>query len=435
VGLLNSYSRVYRGLSPEGRRFLWLAATVEYTYLGVYLIAFNLYLLRLDFGPEFIGVATGAGIAAYSVTAFVCGYLFRRRSLYGLVLGGSLIIVVGLTGVAYTDLVPPGGQATWLLVLNVLAWTGGALFDVGRLPYMVSVVPPELRVLAFSLERLMGIGLSFLGGLAVTVVPGLAARLLDTDLDDPAPYRLAILLGPLGLILPFALFVHASRRAPPPGEAPDEQPVVHRDSSRFSPRAMILLLSAFTVLFNFASTPPLYFFNVYLDEGLNVSPALIAFVMGLARLGSLPATFLLPVLTRRWSLGALLVAIAVALAVALVPMALVGHALVASLCFLTCSLLLAVFEPVFDLYRMDVVPRSLRTHMSGTTQTATYGAQSAAGFVGGYAVVSMGYPSLFLGATALALAAATLLLPLRRKRQLAPPQQGSLRTLPVRDAT
>jgi hypothetical protein len=39
---------------------------------------------------------------------------------------------------------------------------------------------------------------------------------------------------------------------------------------------------------------------------------------------------------------------------------------------------------------MEVVPRSMRTHMSGTTQTATYGAQSAAGFAGGYAVVSMG---------------------------------------------
>jgi len=113
-----------------------------------------------------------------------------------------------------------------------------------------------------------------------------------------------------------------------------------------------------------------------------------------------------------------LVVIALALAAALVPMALVPNALVAALSFMTCSLLLAVFEPVFDLYRMEVVPASMQTRMAGTTQTATYGAQSAAGFAGGYIAVALGYPALFLGATILAFAAAMVLAPaLRRDRR------------------
>ncbi len=420
MGLLGAYWRRYRSLGPEGRRFLWVSAGVEYQYLGIYLIAVNLYLLRLGFGPEFIGVVTGSGIATYSLTAFLSGYLFRRGSVCGLIVNGVLLIILGLTGIAYTDLLPVGARIPWVLTANAVAWMGGGFFGVGRLPYLAALAPREGRVVIFTIERLMGIGLAFAGGLAVTVVPGLTAGLLGATLQDPAPYRVAILLAPVGLIPPLIMFARAARRAPRGGE-PVAIPAGVAPRRRFvpaSPAVMILLLSVYTVLFNFAGTPPLYFFNVYLDEGLAVSPALIAFVMGVARLGSLPATFLLPVLTRVISLGSLLVVIALALAAALIPMALVPSALVAALSFLTCSLLLAVFEPVFDLYRMEVVPASMQTRMAGTTQTATYGAQSAAGFAGGYIVVALGYPVLFLGATLLAFAAAMVLAPaLRRDRR------------------
>lgn len=419
VGLVGAYWRHYRNLTPEARRFLWVSAGVEYQYLGIYLIAVNLYLLRMGYGPEFIGVVTGSGIASYSFTAFISGYLFRRSSVAGLIVNGVFLIIVGLIGIAYTDLMPAGARIPWVLAANAVAWMGGGFFGVGRLPYLAALAPRQTRVVLFSIERLMGIGLAFAGGLAVTVVPGLTAGLLGTTLDDPAPYRVAILLAPAGLIPALVLFARAARKAPPVGEPIRDPRVAPR--RRFvpaSPRTMILILSVYTVLFNFAGTPPLYFFNVYLDEGLAVSPALIAFVMGVARLGSLPATFLLPVLTRVMSLGVLLVVIALGLAVALVPLALVPNPLVAALSFLTCSLLLAVFEPVFDLYRMEVVPTSMQTRMAGTTQTATYGAQSAAGFAGGYIAVAMGYPVLFFGGTLLAFAAAMILGPaLRRDRR------------------
>jgi len=409
VSLFKAYWRLYGGLAPEVRRFLWLSAAVEYQYLGIYLFAFNLYLLRLDFGPGFIGVATGSGIAVYSLTALLSGYVFRRRSVCGLVINGALLIIVGLIGVACTDILPGAPRGPWVLVMNALAWMGGGFYGVGRLPYLVAVTPRVHRVLTFALERMLGIALAFLGGLAVMIVPPLTARLLGTTLDDPAPYRMALLLAPAGMIPPLLLFISASRRAPAIGETRDEEHGDRPASVGLSPKAMILLLAAYAVLFNFAGTPPLYFFNVYLDEGLAVSPALIAFVMGLARLGSLPITFLLPVLTRRLPRGSLLVVIALVLAVALVPMALVPNALVASCCYLACALLLAIYEPVFDLFRMEAVPSSLQTRMAGATQMATYGAQSAAGFAGGYAVITLGYGPLFLGAAGLAFAAVLLL--------------------------
>ena len=418
--LLNAYRQLYRSSAPEVRRFLWLSAVVEYQYLGIYLIALNLYLLRIGFGPPFIGVVTGSGIAAYSVMALLAGYVGRRRSAARQVVCGVLIIVFGLVGIAYTDLVPGSARAGWVLAANALAWMGGGLFGVGRIPYLAAVAASDQRVLTLSLERLMGIGLAFLGGLAVTFVPGLAAHLLGTNLDDPVPYRIAILLAPAALVPALAAFARATRHAPPLVEHHDEH---HGSGARalpVSPRMMILMLSAFAALFNLAGTPPLYFFNVYLDEGLAVSPALIAFVMGIARLCSLPVTFFLPSLTGRWSLVGLLVAIAVSLAIALIPMAAIPHPLVASGAFLTCALLFAVYEPVFDLYRMEAVPAAMQTRMAGATLTATYGAQSAAGFVGGYAVVALGYPMLFLSAAALACAAALLLRPARRTRHPTP---------------
>lgn len=418
MSLLSPYWRLYRSLLPEGRRFLWVSATIEYQYLGIYLIAVNLYLLRLGFGPELIGDVTGSGIAAYSATAFLSGYLFHRRSAGRLVTLGVSFVILGLVGIALTDLVPPRVQPPWILSANAVAWMGGGLFGVGRLPYLVAVAPrgQHERVLTFTLERLMGIGLAALGGLAVTFVPGVAAGLLGCTLDDPAPYAFAILLAPAGLVPALVVFVRAARRAPQVGGHEEETASgpADMDRRRASPGAMIVGLSLFAILFNLAGTPPLYFFNLYLDDGLAVSPAIIAFIMGAARLGSMPAMLLLPALARRLSLRGILVCLSAAMAVVLVPMALWPDPLVASASFVTCSLVLVLFEPVFDLYRMDVVPSSAQTRMAGATQTATYAAQSAAGFAGGHVVVSMGYGSLFFGSSALALAAAALLAAARR---------------------
>src|SRR5690349_3196639 len=81
---------------------LYLAATCLIGFAldgGVFAVLFNLYLLRLDFGPEFIGQVAAAGLLAYSIAALLAGSLgerfgYRAMMMLGLVMmsGGGFFL-------------------------------------------------------------------------------------------------------------------------------------------------------------------------------------------------------------------------------------------------------------------------------------------------------------------------------------------------------
>jgi predicted MFS family arabinose efflux permease len=319
-----------------------------------------------------------------------------------------VLFVAGLVGVGITDLVPQAMQTPWVLVSNAVAWMGGALYSVGRPPYLVSALPAERRVELFALERVLGIGLGAVGCLAVGVVPEIVAAVLGTSLDDPAPYRLTLLLAPIVLGAALVWFAAAPRSAPAGDEVEDEAVGRGRPPGAASPMRVIVLASLCALLLNMAFAPPQYLFNVYLEHGLAAPAPLIALVMSAARLASAPATVFLPAAGARWSIGGLLVAIAVATGLALVPMGLFPDVVVASLGFLVIALLLGLFEPAFDVFRMEAVPNDWRTRMAGISLAAMYGGQSAGGFAGGLIADRFGYRAMFIAASVLAAVAACL---------------------------
>ena len=60
------------------RLYLVTAGLVGFCWIGIYLVLFNLYLLRLGYGPEFIGTVNAAGSLAYAVFSLPAGALGGR---------------------------------------------------------------------------------------------------------------------------------------------------------------------------------------------------------------------------------------------------------------------------------------------------------------------------------------------------------------------
>jgi MFS family permease len=89
-------------------------------------------------------------------------------------------------------------------------------------------------------------------------------------------------------------------------------------------------------------------------------------------------------------------------------MGLFPDVVVASIGFLVIALLLGLFEPAFDVFRMEAVPDDWRTRMAGISLAAMYGGQSAGGFAGGMLADTLGYRAMFIVAAALAAIAACL---------------------------
>jgi len=73
-----NYLKALRLFSRNVRLYLITTVLVGFCYYGIYAVLFNLYLLRLGYGPGFIGLVNAAGWSPVVVFALPAGALGSR---------------------------------------------------------------------------------------------------------------------------------------------------------------------------------------------------------------------------------------------------------------------------------------------------------------------------------------------------------------------
>jgi MFS family permease len=160
---------------------------VGFSYLGVYVTLFNLYLLRLGYGPVFIGQINAAaqlGFALFSLPAGVLGSRWGSRNVAAAGLGVTALSL-GLLPLA--EFLPTTWQARWLMTTFITTWLGGALYLVNNYPLLMSITNPAERQHAFSIRQALTPLGSFAGSLASGFLPGLLATAMGFSLTSPRP--------------------------------------------------------------------------------------------------------------------------------------------------------------------------------------------------------------------------------------------------------
>jgi MFS family permease len=140
------------------------------------------------------------------------------------------------------------------------------------------------------------------------------------------------------------------------------------------------------------------FFNVYLDEGLAVSTALIGAMSAIGQLLSAPAALVAPLLAARWGNPRTIFWGTMGMALCTLPLALVPHWTAAGLGFVgsTASFLTTV-GPI-RVFSQELVAPRWRATMASAFMMGAGLAFSGMSLVGGYVIVDLGYHTLFLAA-------------------------------------
>jgi predicted MFS family arabinose efflux permease len=166
------------------------------------------------------------------------------------------------------------------------------------------------------------------------------------------------------------------------------------------------------------------FFNVYLDQGLGVSTALIGAIAAAGQLLSVPLALAAPPLLARWGTGGYLVRGIWAMAVTMLPVALVPHWLAAGVGFAGLTALFSATIGSVRLFSQEVVAPRWRTASAAAFMTGGGVGQAAVSVAGGYTIATLGYQPLFLAATGL-IAASGLLFEGYFRRWRRPVQPGT----------
>jgi MFS family permease len=388
-------------LTPALARYFVAVVLVGFAFDGgIYSVLLNLFLVRLGYGPESIGLVNAAGTLAFAVASLPAGVIGARWGSRPIMLLGLAFLTVGSLLLPLADILAPEWRLAWLLLNMSLLYLGLALYFVNTAPFVMEAARPEQRTYIFSLQTALLALAAFLGSLIGGFLPPAFAALLGTSTMQPAPYRYGLLIAGLAIV-PAMLALHAARA--PAARRPAEPAVVAAApaplaASLIGLLAMILIVRVLQVSGLAVTTT---FFNVYLDSALFVPTAQIGLLLSVGRLLGIPAALATGALTSRYGSRAVVIGASAGTALSMLPIALIPHWGAAGLSLIGVVGLSGIRYPASMVYFMELVPPAKRATVAGLTEMAAGICFTAMTFGGGYLIAAFGYQSLFLLGAAL----------------------------------
>jgi len=387
--MATTYLQKLRLFGRDLRLYLISAALMGFCYFGIYVVLFNLYLLRLGYGPEFIGLVNGISWLPVIAVSLPASALGGRWGVRRVMIAGMMLMAAGLGLPPLAEFLSASLRTGWLLATYSLSGIGFPLWSVNAYPFLMGATRPEERSHAFSMQSALFPLAGFAGSLMAGLLPGVFATVLSVCPESAASYRIPLLMAAV-LFIPAVLALLGTREV---GRAEAQERVTEADPA---PWGLIALLALFGLLRMGGEGATYTFFNVYLDDGLHAPTSLIGALGAVSRLLAASAALATPLLISRWGRFRIVVLGAVGIGLAMLPLALIPHWTAAGLGLMGVTAMASMGYPAFDVYHQEIVSPGQRAAMSGAITMGLGLGGSAVALGGGYLIAALGYPAFFL---------------------------------------
>ncbi len=376
---------------------LYLTANALFGFVlfgGIYPLLYNLYLLRLGYNTEFVGLANATGALCFALSSLPSGMLGGRWGSRFTMVVGICVSVAGFGLLSQAELISSGTRDYFILISYSLGVMGIALFIVNGTPYLMGITSPVERDPVFAMQAALMPFSGFVGSMLGGVVPDYLAGVLDVSLAQPVVYRYTLSAGVLCLIpAVFALLATQDVQVERKREEGGNGDVSNAPAL---PLGAIVITSLISVLHVAGEAAARTFFNVYMDKGLNISLSLISVQLAAGQLLAVPAALSLPFFSARLGIRRMVFLVTVFTALFLFFMALVSNWIVAGVCLVGIMAMASLRRSAFAIFHQELVPVRWRTAMSGAIAMMSGVGYSAMALGGGYMIPVAGYSSLFL---------------------------------------
>jgi len=398
---VSDYLNTLRRFSRDVRLMLVTSALLGFTVFGgIYSVLLNLYLLRLGYGPEFVGQVNAAGALAFAAFGLPAGALGRRWGSRRTLIAGMSLASAGYFLLPLAEFVPADWREGWLLATCAFGVLGLTTYLVNSAPFLMAHTRPSERSYVFSTQVALWPLAGFAGSLVGGFLPNWFTAALGISPDHPAAYRAPLLIA-AGLLLLAVIALGATREV----EAGHRQQTAAEGGR--PPLVLIGVAATVTFLQMTAESSSRTFFNVYMDDGLGAPTPLIGALVASGQILAFVAALLTPLLAARWGRTRTIVFGSLGMVACLLPLAVVPHWAAAGLGCMGLIAAGSIRRSVFILFQQELVPTRWRVTINSIL-TSSFGVSAAAvAFGGGYLIAALGYRTLFLTAAGLT-AAGTL---------------------------
>ena len=398
---MSTYIKTIKQFDSNLRLFYTGTAIHGFVFSGVYALLLNLYLLRLGYGPEFIGMTNGIAPIVLAVVSIPAGQLSRRIGSRKALTIGYFFVAVGFMLLPLSEWVPAGFRESWIVLTYAFAWLSGGLVVVNFGPYLMAATQESQRDHAFAIQAGLFPIFGFLGNLVGGFLPSLFVNLLGLTLESPLPYRNVLFLaGTLYLLAALSIW-HTSEvklAATPPQEL--------RASHSRPPYAILLAVLLFASFIMAGQWAIRIFANVYLDTVFNTPTVMIGAISATAQLLGMVA-FMAPWLIGRIGRQRILLYGFIVMACAFTPLILIANWAAVAIGYVALTFAAALTFPAFGVFTQTRVSPEWHTTMGSATVMSQGIGIATISLVGSRVITFGGFQLLFfLGACFILLGAA-----------------------------
>src|SRR5688572_1522644 len=101
-----AYFRGFGRLNRDVKFFLAAGGLTAFGYFGIISVLFNLYLVRLGFGPEFIGLLMGSGQLVWAILALPAAAIGLRFGLTRVMVLAEAAVALSVSLVLLVEWLP-----------------------------------------------------------------------------------------------------------------------------------------------------------------------------------------------------------------------------------------------------------------------------------------------------------------------------------------
>ena len=411
---MTNLRQALRTFHPDVYRYLFAMGVVGFSYFGFIAVLLNLYLLRLGYGTDYIGLVNGGIAFAFAACSLPAGAIGARLGMRRTAALGMALVAAGVTLVPVAGSVLSGApRDVGIIAMRVLSGMGFSLYMVNAYPYLVAATGPRERTYAFALMSALPPLTGFAGSIVSGVLPGWVAPLLGLDLSHPEPFAVALILAGVVLVPTVPAVARTSDREPAGRGSPQVEKVRASPggggrSAEGALYALIFVLAITALLRSAGEGAARTFINVYLEVDLAASPARIGVLLAIGTVAAGPAALIAPALAARAGKVPVIVVTGLLTAVGMVILATVPHWAAAGLGFTLVVGLRSITQSVSAVLHMEIVPASRRTVTSGVMAMAMGMGFMSISFGGGYLIPALGFPGFYHLATAITVVGALI---------------------------
>lgn len=378
-----------RGFNHNVQSFFVYGALIN-AGMALFSLLFNLYLLRLSYQEDFIGLVASMAPLATGLLALPVGMLSDRFGRKPFLVASGLLLAISQLGACLMT------SPTALLAFSFIGGIATSFIWVNHVPFLSDNAHSSRRAEALVIWSALQVAIRMLLSLAGGFMPGVMAYFIGASTEMPEPFRYSLLLGALCSIVSIFPLLRI------PGHQSGHQRATSTANDHAAPDAAepipwrvftgIATLSG-TRGFSMGLTYP--FINVFFEEELHVGPAMIGTIFFFSQLVGLPATFSAPALVRRFGATLTILPTRIIGGCALALMGTFINLPVAISMFLLSRMAEVIDNPSDQHFSTQILPRRYWARIQGFRVCGFQILNFAGSLLGGVLILDYGYWAAF----------------------------------------